>query len=84
MDVGRQQPRVPRVHLLRTLLCLGLLGAAHGQMSMSPEEEEMLEQMGIKGEPMGRKNQKPQAELLKSDMKYIKCGVCRKMVALAY
>ena len=47
-------------------------------------EEEMLEQMGIKGEPMGRKNQKPQAELLKSDMKYIRCGVCRKMVEIAY
>ena len=50
---------------------------------MSPEEEEMMEAMGIKGEPMGRKNQKPQAELLKADMKYIRCGVCRKMVDVA-
>ena len=33
---------------------------------------------------MGRKNLKPQAELLKSDMKYIRCGVCRKMVEIAY
>jgi len=40
--------------------------------------------MGIKGEPMGRKNQRPQAELLKADMKYIRCGVCRKMVDIAY
>merc|ERR1719231_2041940 len=40
--------------------------------------------MGIKGQPMGRKNQKPQAELLKADMKYIRCGVCRKMVDIAY
>jgi len=39
--------------------------------------------MGIKGEPMGRKNQRPQAELLKADMKYIRCGVCRKMVDIA-
>ena len=69
---------------LRVLLCAGLLGAAHGQMSMGPEEEEMLEAMGIKGQPMGRKNTKPQAELLKSDMKYIRCGVCRKMVEIAY
>ena len=52
---------------LRVLLCAGLLGAAHGQMSMGPEEEEMLEAMGIKGQPMGRKNTKPQAELLKSE-----------------
>lgn len=44
----------------------------------------MLESMGIKGEPMGRKNQKPQAELLKADLKYIRCGVCRKMVDIAY
>ena len=61
-----------------------LLGSAHSQMSMGPEEEEMLEQMGIKGQPMGRKNQKPQAELLKADMKYMRCGVCRKMVEIAY
>jgi len=50
---------------------------------MSAEEEEMLEAMGVKGQPMGRKNLKPQAELLKSDMKYIRCGVCRKMVDIA-
>jgi len=51
-----------------------------GGMQMSAEEEEMMEAMGIKGEPMGRKNQKPQAELLKDDMKYIRCNVCRAMV----
>jgi len=32
---------------------------------------------------MGRQNQKPQAELLKADFKYIRCGVCRKMVEVA-
>jgi len=68
------------------VLCAVLLCASEttAQMSMGPEEEEMLEAMGIKGQPMGRKNQKPQAELLKSDFKYIKCGVCRKMVDIAY
>ena len=44
----------------------------------------MLEEMGIKGQPMGRKNQNPQAEIIKSDLKYIRCGVCRKMVEQAY
>merc|ERR1719335_1938463 len=43
-----------------------------------------MEAMGIKGTKMGRKNLEPQAELLKSDMKYIRCGVCRKMVDVAY
>ena len=70
---------------LAPLCFLLLLSGAHAQgMSMGPEEEEMLESMGIKGQPMGRKNQKPQAELLKADMKYIRCGVCRKMVDIAY
>jgi len=50
---------------------------------MSADEEEMLESMGIKGQPMGRKNLNPQSELLKSDFKYIRCGVCRKMVEVA-
>jgi len=63
------------------LLCAG----AHAQgMSMSAEEEDMLEDMGIKGQPMGRKNLKPQAEIQKSDLKYIYCNVCRKMVEIAY
>ena len=61
-----------------------LVGSARAQMSMGPEEEEMLEAMGIKGQKMGRKNLDPQAELLKADMKYIRCGVCRKMVEVAY
>ena len=65
------------------LVGFALLGA-RAQMSMSNEEEEMLESMGIKGQPMGRKNLKPQAEILKPDLKYIKCGVCRKMVDIAY
>ena len=30
-----------------------------------------------------RKNQEPQAEPIKSDLKYIYCGVCRKMVDIA-
>lgn len=62
-----------------------LLGTfSSAQMSMGPEEEEMMEAMGIKGEPMGRKNLKPQSEILKADLKYIRCGVCRKMVDIAY
>ena len=70
---------------MRYLLLFSLVIQTHSQgMQMSDEEEEMLEKMGIKGEPMGRKNLKPQAELLKSDMKYIRCGVCRKMVEIAY
>ena len=69
---------------LRLSVFAALLALAATQMSMSAEEEEMLESMGIKGQPMGRKNLQPQAELLKSDMKYIKCGVCRKMVDVAY
>ena len=43
----------------------------------------MMEAMGIKGQPMGRKNLKPQAEIFKKDLKYIYCGVCRKMVDIA-
>ncbi|KAL1500615.1 hypothetical protein AB1Y20_013267 [Prymnesium parvum] len=68
------------------LLCVALLCArAQAQgMSMSAEEEEMLEQMGIKGQPMGRKNLQPQAEVLKGDLKFIYCNVCRKMVELAH
>merc|ERR1719453_1643597 len=69
--------------LALTLLALACV-SVNSQMSMSHEEEEMLEEMGIKGEPMGRKNLKPQAELLKADMKYIRCGVCRKMIDIAY
>ena len=65
------------------LLLLMLLGGALGQMSMSAEEEEMMEAMGIKGQPMGRKNLTPQAEIFKQDLKYIHCGVCRKMVEKA-
>lgn len=68
----------------RAVLLSALLSCAAAQMSMGPEEEEMMEAMGIKGQPMGRKNLEPQAELLKGDMKYIKCGVCRKMVDIAY
>ena len=60
-----------------------VLALTAAQMQMSDEEEEMLEQMGIKGQKMGRKNTTPQAELLKQDMKYIRCGVCRKMVDVA-
>ena len=67
----------------RTLAVLALCACALGQQ-MSQEEEEMLEQMGVKGEPMGRKNLKPQAEINKGDLKYIRCGVCRKMVEVAY
>merc|ERR1740130_1747159 len=33
---------------------------------------------------MGRKNQEPGAEPIKADLKYIYCGVCRKMVDIAY
>lgn len=60
-----------------------VLGSA-AQMSMSADEEEMLEGMGIKGSPMGRKNQEPQSEPIKSDLKHIYCGVCRKMVEVAH
>ena len=77
-----------RSAMSRYILALALLLShaylASAQMQMSDEEEEMLEAMGIKGQPMGRKNQKPQAELLKADFKYIRCGVCRKMVEEAY
>ena len=68
---------------MRAVALLLLLGGALGQMSMSAEEEEMMEAMGIKGQPMGRKNLKPQAEIFKQDLKYIYCGVCRKMVEKA-
>ncbi len=71
--------------LLAPLLLLLLWEGASAQgMDMSAEEEEMLEQMGVKGQPMGRKNQEPQAEIFKSDLKHIHCGVCRKMVSIAY
>ena len=65
------------------VLLLLALPSARAQMSMGPEEEEMLEAMGIKGQPMGRKNLNPQAEIFKQDLKYIYCGVCRKMVEKA-
>ena len=65
-----------------TLLLLLPAVTAQG-MSMSAEEEEMLEQMGIKGQPMGRKNLQPQSEVFKKDLKYIECNVCRTMVDLA-
>lgn len=51
---------------------------------MSDEEEEMLEEMGVKGTPMGRKNQEPKKEVIKSDLPYIRCEVCRRAVELAY
>ena len=71
-------------HVAVTLLVASLCTTANAQgMSMSAEEEEMLESMGVKGQPMGRKNLKPQAELQKSDLKYIYCVVCRKMVDIA-
>jgi len=57
-------------------------GAA--QMQMSGEEDEMLEEMGVRGSPMGRKNQEPMAEPIKSDLRHIYCGVCRKMVEVAH
>ena len=89
------------------VLCASMAAA---QMSMSAEEEEMLAEMGVSGQPMGcgsaparaarrarsfrvcatrdtawrrHKNQEPQAEPIKSDLKYIYCGVCRKMVDIA-
>ena len=69
----------------RTLvLALALLCACASAMQMSKDEETLLEEMGIKGEPMGRKNMKPQAEIMKADLKYIRCNVCRKMVEMAY
>mmetsp|Transcript_14524 Transcript_14524/g.19696 ORF Transcript_14524/g.19696 Transcript_14524/m.19696 type:complete len:309 (-) Transcript_14524:308-1234(-) len=65
-------------------LLLSVCRHAAAQMQMSAEEEEMLEEMGIKGSPMGRKNLEPMAAPIKSDLKYIYCGVCRKMVDVAY
>ena len=59
------------------------LPSARAPMSMGPEEEEMLEAMGIKGQPMGRKNLKPQAEIFKKDLKFIHCNVCRQMVDIS-
>ena len=67
----------------RLLVLSLLIGHVMGQMQMSEEEEEMMEAMGIKGQPMGRKNLNPQAEIFKQDLKYIYCGVCRKMVDIA-
>ena len=55
------------------VLLLLALPSARAQMSMGPEEEEMLEAMGIKGQPMGRKNLKPQAEIFKKDLKFDRC-----------
>src|SRR6056297_585013 len=57
--------------------CIALESAA--QMQMLADEEEMLEGMGIRGSPMGRKNQEPMAAPIKSDLRHIYCGVCRKM-----
>lgn len=71
------------MRLLLLLLLLAERAMAQG-MSMSAEEEEMLESMGVKGQPMGRKNLEPMAEVIKSDLKYIHCNVCRKMVSIAY
>ena len=65
------------------MLLLLALPSARAQMSMGPEEEEMLEAMGIKGQPMGRKNLKPQAEIFKKDLKFIHCNVCRQMVDIS-
>jgi hypothetical protein len=65
------------------VLLLLALPSARAQMSMGPEEEEMLEAMGIKGQPMGRKNLKPQAEIFKKDLKFIHCNVCRQMVDIS-
>ena len=48
--------------MIRAVALLLLASAAHAQMQMSAEEEEMMEAMGIKGQPMGRKNQEPGAE----------------------
>jgi len=70
--------------VLRAVLAACLFALCSGQMSMSADEEAMLEEMGVSGQPMGRKNQEPQAEALKGDLKYIYCGVCRKMVEVAY
>ena len=65
------------------MLLLLALASTRAQMSMGPEEEEMLEAMGIKGQPMGRKNLKPQAEIFKKDLKFIHCNVCRQMVDIS-
>ena len=70
---------------LTALLVLAMhLRSVSSQMGMGPEEEEMMEAMGIKGQPMGRKNLQPQAEIFKKDLKYINCNVCRIMVDIAY
>ena len=87
--VAPDSPTTARSMALRRLaLCVAcalLCAGADAQgMSMSAEEEEMMEAMGIKGQPMGRKNLKPQAEIVKSDLKYIYCNVCRKMVEISY
>lgn len=66
---------------LGTVVILAFItgGACQG-MQMSHEEEEMLEEMGVKGTPMGRKDQTPKAEVVQSDVKYIRCDVCRTVV----
>ena len=69
---------------LAVAVAMTLVAVADAQMSMGPEEEEMMEAMGIKGQPMGRKNLQPQAEIFKKDLKYINCNVCRIMVDIAY
>ncbi|KAG8462465.1 hypothetical protein KFE25_010290 [Diacronema lutheri] len=66
------------------LLALAAFGLAGAQMGMSGEEEEMLEELGVTGTPMGRKNQEPKAPAVKSDLPYIRCEVCRRAVELAY
>lgn len=71
-----------RAVTLALLIAAGI--AACAAQSMSAEEEEMLEEMGVKGTPMGRKDQTPKAEVIKSDLKYIRCEVCRMGVAVAY
>jgi len=69
---------------LVALVALAAVGTANAQMSMSAEEDEMLEEMGVKGTPMGRKDSTPKMEIVKSDLPYIRCDVCRRMVALAF
>jgi hypothetical protein len=69
---------------LAALVIASVLGPARAQMSMSPEEEELLEEMGVKGTPMGRKDQTPKSEVVKSDLPYIRCDVCRRMTEMAY
>jgi hypothetical protein len=48
---------------LALLVALALCGSARAQMGMSDEEEELLEEMGVRGTPMGRRNQEPKPEV---------------------